>query len=216
MHFEILVEDASGKVALEILMPKILDADATFSIYSYKGIGHIPKGIKSKHDPQKRILLDQLPRLLAGYGKLHAKYPEDYKACVIVVCDLDHRDLKKFISELNVLLANCNPQPLTKFCIAVEEGEAWLLGHKEAIETAYPLAKKPILKAYQYDKICGTWETLANIVYPGGVEALLSKGKLEAGRLKSVWASEIMPLVDIQENKSPSFQHFVKAVTDML
>jgi hypothetical protein len=30
MHFEILVEDLSGKKALDILMPKILDTSHTF------------------------------------------------------------------------------------------------------------------------------------------------------------------------------------------
>ncbi len=72
MHFEVLVEDASGKIALENIMEKILGPncqDHTFRIISYKGIGHIPKNIKGTIDPKKRILLDRLPRLLRGYGK---------------------------------------------------------------------------------------------------------------------------------------------------
>lgn len=43
MHFEILVEDESGKIALEKFIPKILDSQHTWNIHSYKGIGHIPK-----------------------------------------------------------------------------------------------------------------------------------------------------------------------------
>ena len=43
MHFEILVEDQSGKKALEIIVPKIVNDCDTFYIRSYKGIGHIQK-----------------------------------------------------------------------------------------------------------------------------------------------------------------------------
>jgi len=38
MHFEILVEDISGKTALEILIPKIISSEQhTFNIHPYKG-----------------------------------------------------------------------------------------------------------------------------------------------------------------------------------
>ncbi len=47
MHFEILVEDLSGKKALDILIPKIIDMNAghTFRVHSYKGSGHIPRDL---------------------------------------------------------------------------------------------------------------------------------------------------------------------------
>ncbi len=61
MHFEILIEDISGKNALDILIPKIVSNEHTFNIHSYKGIGRIPQGLKSSSDPKKRILLDRLP-----------------------------------------------------------------------------------------------------------------------------------------------------------
>lgn len=41
----------------------------TWRVHAYKGIGKIPKDIGKKANPAKRILLDQLPRLLRGYGK---------------------------------------------------------------------------------------------------------------------------------------------------
>lgn len=212
MHFEILVEDQSGKVALEHLVPKIVPEECTYKISSYKGIGHIPKGLNSTLDPSKRVLLNQLPRLLSGYGKAFEGYPDEYRAAVIVVCDLDNRDLVPFLNELNEILENCNPRPEGCFCISIEEGEAWLLGHKEAVRTAYPRTKAAVLDSYQYDSICGTWEVLADATYPGGAKALLAKGKPEVGRQKSIWAEEISPLVDVAENKSPSFQFFVAAL----
>ncbi len=96
MHMEILVEDRSGKSALDILMPKIIGEAHTFRIHSYKGCGHLPKGLEGKTDPRKRILLDQLPRLLQGYGKACAGRSREPSVAVIVVCDLDNRCLKEF------------------------------------------------------------------------------------------------------------------------
>ena len=61
MHFEILVEDSSGKKALDILMPKILGDLHTFKVHPYRGIGRIPKNLTSGTEADKRILLDQLP-----------------------------------------------------------------------------------------------------------------------------------------------------------
>ncbi|UUO14177.1 hypothetical protein [Dolichospermum heterosporum] len=88
MHFEILVEDVSGKTTLEILVPKIINPEQhTFNIHAYKGIGHIPKNLISNSDPKKRILLDQLPRLIQGYGKTFASYPPNYHAVLIIICD---------------------------------------------------------------------------------------------------------------------------------
>ena len=80
MHFEVLVEDASGKRALDILIPKMIGGEHTFKVTEYRGIGHIPRNLKSVTDAGKRILLDQLPRLLKGYGRTFAGYPADYPA----------------------------------------------------------------------------------------------------------------------------------------
>jgi len=73
MHFEFLVEDASGCILLGQLLPKILGPGPTYRVHAYKGIGHVPAGLSSRSAPDRRILLDQLPRLLRGYGnKLEA------------------------------------------------------------------------------------------------------------------------------------------------
>ena len=216
MHFEILVEDQSGKKALDILVPKIIDSNHTFIVRAYKGIGHLPKNLKGKSDPSKRILLDRLPKLLRGYGKTFAEYPANYQAAVIVICDLDDQCLKKFKDELLNLLNQCNPQPLTRFCIAIEEGEAWFLGDLDAIATAYPDAKSNILNSYNNDSICGTWETLADAIYPGGYKKLKKLGWQEVGRQKSLWAENIAPHMNVTQNKSPSFRYFYSKMIDLL
>ena len=173
MHFEILIEDQSGGKAMEILFPKLLQGEITFRIHPYKGIGRIPKGLKPSGDANKRILLSQLPRLLQGYGKV----PDC--GTIIVICDLDNKEKKQFLSELNNVLNACNPKPETFFFVAIEEFEAWYLGDFNAIRKVYPHVKNSVLSTYTNDSICGTWELLADAVYKGGHKTLLKK----AGRL---------------------------------
>lgn len=204
MHFEILVEDRSGKRALDTLIPKIIGAQDTFRVIGYRGIGRIPQDVTPKTNADQRILLDQLPKLLRGYGQTFANYP----AVLFVVCDLDDNCMKIFRQELLAVLHACNPRPDTRFCIAIEEGEAWLLGDIPAIRAAYPQARDAVLNGYVNDSICGTWELLADAVFPGGSRALKRKRGQAVGREKSVWAARISPFMDVENNSSPSFQYF--------
>ncbi|MDQ1351093.1 MAG: hypothetical protein QG657_1395 [Acidobacteriota bacterium] len=209
MHFEILVEDQSGKKALDILVPKIIGGEHTFNVHSYKGVGRIPKNMKDAANADKRILLENLPRLLKGYGKTFRSYSKDnYQGVVVVVCDLDGKCLKAFRQDLFGILDACNPKPETYFCIAIEEGEAWLLGDLNAITSAYPKAKTAILNSYENDKICRTWEKLADALYPGGSSKLSEKGWQGIGAEKSKWAETITPKMDVMNNNSPSFCYF--------
>ncbi|WP_292988099.1 hypothetical protein [Nitrosomonas sp.] len=215
MHFEILVEDLSGKKALDILVPKIIGNDHTFNVHPYKGIGRIPKNLSGNADASKRILLTQLPRLLRGYGNTFSSYPEDYPAAVILVCDLDNKCLREFREELNTILHTCNPKPETRFCIAIEEGEAWFLGDISALKKAYPKAKDAVLNTYVSDSICGTWEKLADAVFHGGATALSAKGWQSVGAEKSVWAEKITPYMDVDNNASPSFGYFRTKIIEL-
>lgn len=213
MHLEVLVEDLSGKVMVEALLERLLaGAGVTYRVISYKGLGVIPKGLRDAKDARKRILLDRLPRLLRGYGRaIESGAPY----AVAVVCDLDERCLKEFRGELLAVLDSCSPRPPTRFCIAVEEGEAWLLGDHGALLLAYPRAKRHVLNAYEQDSICGTWEVLAEAVYPGG-KAALSKGGFQAiGAEKSRWAEAIAPRIDFEANQSPSFQYFRRKIHEL-
>lgn len=208
MHFDILVEDQSGKKMLDILVPKIIGQDHTFSVKAYKGIGKIPRNLRTSADPAKRALLTQLPKLLQGYGRTYAGYPTDYPAVLVLVCDLDKRCRKSFREDLFNVLEHCRPQPDTLFCFAIEEGEAWLLGDLAAVKSVYPKAKDAALAGYTNDAICGTWERLADAVYPGGAQQLASSGYQKTGAEKSAWAERITPLINIEDNQSPSFCYF--------
>lgn len=212
MHFEVLVEDQSGKKALDVLIPKIIGLNDTFKVIPYKGVGRIPRNLRGVVDPKKRILLDRLPALLQGYGNY---FPQGYEAVVVVVCDLDDKCLMQFRQELLDVLNACSPMPETRFCIAVEEGEAWFLGDIPAIKLAYPHAKAAVLNKYVNDSICGTWELLADAVYRGGSGALLKQGWQVAGAEKSAWAESIPPYMDIDNNKSPSFCYFRERLREL-
>jgi len=203
MHIEVLIEDSSGEKLLNHLMPKFLGdfgEPHTWRIHSYKGIGRLPKNLTIKGDPSKRILLDQLPRLLRGHGKTPST------DAVVVVLDSDKRDCRDFLSELKKLVSEINPAPLTLFRLAIEEMEAWYFGDHTALLRAYPRAKTDILSRYEQDKVCDTWEMLADAIYPGGSASLKKSGWPLPGQIKHEWAETIGPFMDPDRNISPSFQ----------
>ncbi len=206
MHFEVLVEDKSGSIMINHLLEKILGQNGllhSYRIIPYKGIGRIPKNLRGVTDPAKRILLDQLPRILRGYGhSLNDIGP----VAVIVVVDLDKKICTDFKEELVGTLEQCDPKPPALFRIAIEELESWLLGDKDAIKKAYPRARDNVLDSYVQDSICGTWEKLADAIYPGGSDKLKTEGWSYIGQAKCEWAEAISPLVNIELNASKSFQ----------
>lgn len=202
MHIEILVEDSSGAVLLQVLLPQLLGPQGdphTWRLHAYKGIGRIPQGLVTKADPAKRILLDQLPKLLRGYGKTPGI------DAVVVVLDTDKRDCAAFLSELNAAADACNAAPETLFRLAIEEIEAWYLGDRDALFAAYPRAKRDVLGRYVQDSACDTWELLADAVHSGGSAAIKKAGWPLPGQVKHEWAKRIGPLMDLERNSSPSF-----------
>ena len=214
MHFEILVEDQSGKKALDILVPKIIGEVHTYKVHAFKGIGRVPKKMKNAREAANRMLLDSLPKLLKGYGHTFSGY-RNYQAAVIVICDLDDKNCVMFRQQLCDILNACSPKSETRFCIAIEEGEAWFLGDLPAIKNAYPKAKDAVLNSYVKDSICGTWEKLADAIYPGGSAVLTAKGWQAVGAEKSKWAEGISPYMTVDINQSPSFCYFYKKMREL-
>lgn len=205
MHIEVLVEDSSGEKLLQCLLPQLFGPYGerhTWRLLSYKGIGRIPKDLGNKADPTKRILMDQLPRLLRGYGRTPGI------DAVVVVLDTDRRDCKVFLQELKAVVQGCVPVPTTLFRLAIEEMEAWYLGDQRALREAYPGARADVLKGYVQDSACDTWELLADVVYPGGSAALKKAGWPLPGQVKHEWAEKIGPRMVMDRNVSPSFGKF--------
>lgn len=205
MHIEFLVEDSSGEKLLQVLLPKLIGPHGephTWRLHAYKGVGRIPKEMTSQGDPAKRILLEQLPKLLRGYGKTPGI------DAVVVVLDTDKRDCKTFLTELIAVAMACDPAPNTLFRLAIEEIEAWYLGDQQALLTAYPKAKQKVLSSYIQDSACDTWECLADAVHLGGAIAIKKLGWPFPGRAKHMWAEKIGPLMTVDNNQSPSFAKF--------
>ena len=205
MHIEVLVEDHSGATLITELLPRVIGpigGTLTWRVHGYKGIGRLPKGMKLAQDPAKRALLDQLPRLLAGYGKTFGI------DAVVVVLDCDDRDCRAFLAELEAVHRRFNPAQPTLFRLAIEEMEAWFLGDRRALLQAYPRARKNILSRYVQDSTCGTWELLADALHPGGSAEVRRAGWPLPGQLKREWAERIGPAMDVETNASPSFIKF--------
>ncbi len=78
------------------------------------------------------------------------------------------------------------------------------MGDQAAIAKAYPgTIRRFQLARYKQDSICQTWETLAKIIDPA--QTLIYPA---AGEAKRRWAQDIAPHMDVDANKSPSFQAF--------
>lgn len=210
MHFEILVEGQSERTALEPLLTKMLGtykSPHTWRIHKHRGVGKLPKDFAAKPNPKDPTLLHNLPSRLRAYGK--SLQPEQV---VIVLVDLDDRpDAGVFEQELDGLLNKCDPAPQCKFSFAIEELEAWYFGDRAALKEAYPSANDSVLDAYIQDSQCGTWEKLADAIYPGGSRVLKSLG-VQCLEQKRIWARDIAPKMDVNINQSPSFCLFRDAL----
>ena len=108
MHIEFLVEDSSGRELLQILLPllpMLLGEQGnphTWRAHPYKGIGRLPRNsLTPGTDPAKRILLDQLPRILRGLGNTPGV------DAIVIVLDVDTRDCVSFLTELKDLSKLC-------------------------------------------------------------------------------------------------------------
>ncbi len=210
MHFEFLVEGQTELTALSILAKKIIgeyDQPHTWRIHKHRGIGKVPDDPTAKPNRNDPTLLHNLPAKLRAYGE------EDRDDVVVVILvDLDDRDdCIAFKSELVGFLDHCRRKPNSLFRIAIEELEAWFLGDHLAIKQAFPSVHQEVLDGYIQDSQCGTWEKLADAIYPGGLAALTRQYGKRSVRIleeKRVWAKEICPHLDINNNLSPSFQYF--------
>ena len=203
MHIELLVEDSSGKRFLEVILPRILgpwSEPHTWRVIGYKGVGRLPGNLEKQPDPAKRALLNQLPKLIRGYGRTPGI------DAVAIIVDADKRDCREFLREINAAIGACTPRPAkTLVRIAIEELEAWYFGDLSALASAYPKYKKNVVNTYVQDSACDTWELLADAIFPGGRAAIKKQGWPAPGDLKHQWAKRITAHMDVENNQSLSF-----------
>lgn len=211
MYFYFLIEDESGKRLVDALMKKIQNMylNVFYDCKAFKGIGGFTKKNTVKETKTGKLLND-LTTTLKGFDKSL----KGIDAAVVVVMDNDDRDKEEFKNELECIVNTHKIKIDHVFAIAIEEMEAWLLGDIDAILQAYPNAKKSVLGEYVQDSICGTWEMLADAIYPGGLKKMKKECPTynEKGKIKAEWAEKVGAFMDIENNKSPSFNYFINEV----
>lgn len=211
MHFQYLVEDQSGAALIRILMQKIVELypNATYDCKGFRGIGGFTRKNTIKETKTGKLLND-LATYLRGFDRSLQSFP----SVIIVVLDSDDHDVQQFRSELEAVAIQNMIKIDHVFCLAVEEIEAWLLGDRHALLSAYPHAKMHVLNTYVQDSICGTWEVLADAVYPGGTSKLSREHAsfIEIGKLKAEWPQNIGIHMDLKSNESPSFNDFIHEI----
>lgn len=187
-----MVEEPSAERALEILVPKIIP-DVDFAI---------------RVVPGKELLLKRLPDRLRGYaGRLSWQQLK-----IVVIVDRDNQDCVELKAELERLAKAANlSTPTTKAAgfvllnrMVVEELEAWFYGDVPALRAAYPRLPVSLSEQARFrdpDAIKGgTWEALRDI--------LQKHGYYTSGFRKLEFASAVAPHMDIESNRSRSFQVF--------
>lgn len=210
-HFQFLIEDMSGEILVRHVMEKIRKESPgiSYDCKAFKGIGGFKNTAKVSEIKTDKLLND-LRIYLRGFDKSL----RGIEASIFIVLDNDKRETALFQERLEGQAALAMISIDYVFCIAVEEMEAWWLGDKKAVFSAYPEARENVYKEYRQDSICGTWELLAGIVYEGGLRRMQKECTTyrEIGRCKAEWADRIGKYMDLDSNLSPSFRHFISQI----
>ncbi|HMQ62161.1 MAG TPA: DUF4276 family protein [Flavilitoribacter sp.] len=184
----VFTEEPSCKNVFEVLLPNILPEHISFNIYSHQG----------KQD-LKKALGRTLPTISKIPGsKILVTRDQDSASCIDV-----KRQLDEIVNE------NCSCD--YRIRIVCRELESWFLGDLSAIEKAYPRFKPSQIsnksELRDVDEINNPKEfLLKNIPEFSGRQYL---PKLE-------FSSSIAPFMDLEKNKSKSFNHTISAIKELI
>jgi len=209
MHFEVLTEDRSGGVVVETLMKRILATvipEFHISIRPHRGKGDMPDNLYERPQRLASGLLDLLPAKLRAYDRVYAG--TDF--VLVVVMDSDNLPPDDVREKLRSQCRKFAPSLPYVIGICVEETEAWLLADEAAILAAYPDADMSVLRDYEQDSVCGTWEVLCNALLRENAPRLIRVGYPAIGQYKQEWSINISKNMDPGRNISPSFLRFSK------
>lgn len=210
MIVEILTEDKSSVPVLSQIISELLPAYQNLisrvNIFPHRGKGKLPADIDQRPKAFASSLLDLLPAKIRAYHQVYS----DQEIILVIVLDADNDDISEIYRNIEYVVRKEAPNKFFVIGIPTEETEAWLLGDRNALLTAYPDTETAILDHYQQDSICGTWEVLARAIMGAGAENLIRIGYPAVGAYKHFWAEKISGNMKIANNKSDSYQDFVK------
>lgn len=202
MQIEILVEEQSAEEALRHLLPRLIGNRAQWKL--------INLGSKYK-------LLRALPQRLAAYSQRIGQ-GEDLRVMVLVDRDDDDCEVLKRRLEaaaINAGLATkSTPDAEGRFHIVnrivIEELESWFIGDASALRKAFTGLPKIEQNRgiFRNPDNGGSWEALHRFLKQHGIYKS-SFPKIDAAR-------RIAPHLDIQQNRSRSFQVFVAGMESLL
>jgi hypothetical protein len=202
-QLEVLVEEPSAKVALDILLKQLVPGNRRFAVRNFD----------SKHKLQKA-----LPKRLAAYAR-RIKKGEDLG--ILVLIDKDSDDCEALKERMEADAVGCGlatksfPDVQGRFHvvnrIVVEELESWFIGDPAALRKAFPklppVNSKGIF-AKPDNQGNKAWENLHRFLKKHGVYRN-SYPKIEAAR-------KIAPHIDPARNRSPSFRQFCIGIKALL
>jgi len=147
-----------------------------------------------------------------GCGKIRRKalaYTIDLKkrGCdtVILMHDLDRRDLEELNKDLNTKLID-SPISNKLICIPVEEIEAWFLSDPDGVKKSFSLKKKPKVKGNP-ETIVSPKEKLGELVYHCSEKNIYYLNTKHNELLSSAVSIELM------RQKCKSFEYFYSFVS---
>ena len=189
-RLEFLVEERSIAEVLKVILPKILPQswtlDENFFVRHHNGKSDLKKSI-----PQKFKAFSSLP----------------YDTGIVVVQDQDANDCKQLKKELSQICEQYNSKPCPyRVRIVCHELEAWYLGDVNALEAVFPHQFKA--NKYKNKDLCS---------HPDNIVTPKNRLKNIVGEYSQVAiAREMASRMDVNINKSESFNHFKKGVLDLI
>ena len=209
MLIEILSEDKSGAVVVQRLAERIAEnegVDFELHVHPHRGCGSFLKDMDSAPPKFASSLLDLRPAKLRAYNKVYG----GKDVILIIAMDSDDNDPQELRQMLYSCAAKYAPDIRSIVGLSTEEIEAWVLGDRDAIRTAYPDSRMDVLDSYEQDSVCGTWEVLCRVISENA-EELIEIGYPAIGHYKALWAETISRYMVPEKNISPSFNTFKMA-----
>ena len=202
-QLEVLVEEPSAKVALDIVLKQLVPEDHRFSVRDYGS---------------KRKLLKELPKRLAAYAKRIRKR-EDLRILVLIDQDSDDCEVLKQKLEADAvgcgLATKSRPDSQGRFRvvnrIVVEELESWFIGDPAALRRAFPK-----LPPENFKGIFAKPDNQGNKAWENSHRLLKKHGIFRNSYPKIEAARKIAPHIDCDRNRSPSFRQFCNGVEALL